>query len=122
MTTTKINLKDIEALEELMNAIAIIRQHSLEQNQQPIYTVAIQKETVRLQSKLGVTTKNMNQELGFANNETEEWIMKHRKIGNDVGVRHGDTVRYDIPTNLFFFQSFPIFGIFQNSITNILKN
>ncbi len=98
MTTTKINLEDIEALEALMDAIATVRQHALEQNQQPVYTLAIQKETVRLQSKLGVTTKNMNRELGLANNETEEWIMKHRKVGNDVGVRHGDTVRYDIPT------------------------
>ena len=95
---TKINLQDIEDLETLMTAVTTVKQHALEQNQEPIYAIHIKKETVRLKFALGVRSKAMDEELGFAKGETDTWTMKYKKTGNTSAQLHGSSCRYDIPT------------------------
>ncbi len=98
MAKQKINLQDIEDLEALMQAVTDIKQHALNTNSLPVYPLAIKKETVRLTFKLGVLPRAMNEELGFAKHETESWVIKYKTPGDAVGQKHGNTVRYDIPT------------------------
>ncbi len=75
---TKINLQDIEDLETLMDAVAKIKQHALENNSKPVYPTTIKKETVRLKFALGVRSKAMDMELGFSNGETDSWTSKYK--------------------------------------------
>ncbi len=98
MSKTKINLEDIQALEDLMDAVNKIKQHALNTNTEPTYPVGIRKETVRLRFALGVAARAMNEELGLAQHETEAWTIKYKTTGDAVGQKYGSGVRYDIPT------------------------
>ena len=92
------NMKDIEDLEALMGKIATVKQHALEQNQLPVYTVNIKKETVRLKFLFGIRSEAMDMELGFPNGETASWTMKYKTNNSIVAQLHGSKCRYDIPT------------------------
>lgn len=92
------NMKDIEDLEALMGKIATVKQHALEQNQLPVYTINIKKETVRLKFLFGIRSEAMDSELGFPNGETASWTIKYKTKKNAVSQLHGSTCRYDIPT------------------------
>ena len=91
-------LKDIEDLEELMNAITEIKQDALENSKEPTYPISVKKETVRLKFQLGVTSRNMDNELGLQYPSTDTWTAKYKNSGHASGQLYGETVRYDVPT------------------------
>ena len=98
------NIKDIEDLEALMEAIAKIKQTSLENNTEPVYTTNIKKETVRLKYILQVRSTAMEEELGLPTCSVDAWTMQYKNKGDATALLYGKTTRYDIPTKCLVVQ------------------
>lgn len=94
----KTNMKDIEDLEALMNAVNALKQTALETNTDVVYSVAIKKEVVRLKTNLSVKSEAMDREVGLPAESTDAWTMLYKPAKHAVAVLHGTRMRYDVPT------------------------
>ena len=98
MSKKKQTFQDAEDLQALIAQAAKIRQESITEEKDPVYTLNFKKETIRLKFIMEVSSSIMDFEIGLPENSTESWTQHYPDDNYAVAMLYGATTRYDIPT------------------------